>query len=255
MESLTKLKEWSSSRRGEHRMYSNICRIHYGFNILRIQIPTWILCLCLLWQIISTSLSGGCHSSCRSSISLYCCNTSRFLTKVPSFFAYAEDVNLIYVNETNNNELSSTHSVKSASVRSLQQIKKKSDKKLTINQILYKAGKRGLGGGIPGAIAGAVQVASLMWIRTIVNYQCRYGMSFKQALTILLKDGGIPRLYRGMTFALIQAPMARFVSTAANDGVQSLLSNLSLTKDWGPGRTTIVASIVVGLGRIVLMRK
>ena len=58
-----------------------------------------------------------------------------------------------------------------------------------------------------------------------------------------------------MTFALIQAPMARFVSTAANDGVQSLLSNLSLTKDWGPGRTTIVASIVVGLGRIVLMRK
>ena len=119
---------------------------------------------------------------------------------------------------------------------------------------MYRAGKRGLGGGIPGAIAGVVQVMSLMWIRTIVNYQSRYGMSFRQALTVLLNDGGIPRLYRGVTFALIQAPMARFVSTAANDGVQSLLSNLSWTKDWGPGRTTFVASLFVGLGRMLLMR-
>jgi hypothetical protein len=53
---------------------------------------------------------------------------------------------------------------------------------------------------------------------------------------------------------LVQAPLARFVSTAANDGVESLLANLSLTKDWGPGRTTVVASIVVGFWRMLLMR-
>jgi hypothetical protein len=126
--------------------------------------------------------------------------------------------------------------------------------KATLNQILYRAGKRGLGGGIPGAIAGAVQVLSLMWLRTIINYQCRYGTTFVQALRTLLNDGGIARLYCGVTFALVQAPLARFVSTAANDGVESLLANISLTKDWGPGRTTVVASIVVGFWRILLMR-
>ena len=125
---------------------------------------------------------------------------------------------------------------------------------MSLNQIMYRAGKRGLGGGIPGAIAGAFQVLSLMWLRTIINYQSRYGTTFMQALRTLLNEGGIARLYCGVSFALIQAPLARFVSTAANDGVESLLANLSLTKDWGPGRTTVVASIVVGFWRMLLMR-
>lgn len=44
--------------------------------------------------------------------------------------------------------------------------KRKNEKKpLTMNQILIKAGKRGLGGGLPGAIAGVVQVLTLMWLR------------------------------------------------------------------------------------------
>lgn len=130
-----------------------------------------------------------------------------------------------------------------------------SGKPLTLNQILYKAGKRSLGGGLSGAVAGAIQVVSLMWLRTIINYQCRYGTTFSQALVTLLRDGGIARLYRGVSFALIQAPLARFASTAANDGVESLLANLAWTREWGPGRTTVVASIVVGLWRIMLMRK
>jgi len=94
-----------------------------------------------------------------------------------------------------------------------------------------------------------------MWLRTIINYQCRYGTTFSQALRTLLQDGGVARLYRGLSFAIFQAPLARFVSTAANDGVESLLANLSWTKDWGPGRTTVVASVVVGLWRMILMRK
>lgn len=43
--------------------------------------------------------------------------------------------------------------------------KPKEEPKMTMNQILRKAGKKGLGGGIPGAIAGVVQVLSLMWLR------------------------------------------------------------------------------------------
>jgi len=128
-----------------------------------------------------------------------------------------------------------------------------SDDLLTFNQILVKAGKRGLGGGLPGAVAGVVQVVTLMWLRTIINYQSRYGASFRQAFSVLLRQGGLPRFYKGLGFALVQAPLSRFVSTAANDGVEALLSSLEATKDWGPGRSTVVASLVVGLWRMTLM--
>mmetsp|Transcript_34885 Transcript_34885/g.42091 ORF Transcript_34885/g.42091 Transcript_34885/m.42091 type:complete len:397 (+) Transcript_34885:134-1324(+) len=123
----------------------------------------------------------------------------------------------------------------------------------TLSAILYKAGKRGIGGGIPGAIAGAVQVFCLMWLRTIINYQYRYGTTIRQAVGTLLNEGGIQRFYRGVGFALIQAPLSRFVSTAANDGVEAFLSDLERTKTWGPGRCTAVASIVVGVFRMLLM--
>ncbi len=52
-----------------------------------------------------------------------------------------------------------------------------------------------------------------------------------------------------MSFALIQAPLSRFVSTAANDGIGELLKEF----DWGPGREVIVASFVVGFFRMLLM--
>lgn len=131
--------------------------------------------------------------------------------------------------------------------------KKMDDETMTVNQILLKAGKRGLGGGLPGAIAGVVQVGTLMWLRTIINYQCRYGTTFRQAFTTLMNDGGIPRFYRGLSFALVQAPISRFVSTAANDGVEALLAALNFSENWGPGRTTLVASVVVGGWRMLLM--
>lgn len=122
-----------------------------------------------------------------------------------------------------------------------------------MHQILRKAGQKGLGGGIPGFFAGIVQVVSLMWLRTIINYQCRYGTSFTHALMTLSKEGGISRLYQGVWFALIQAPLARFVSTASNDGVEFFMANFEGTKNWGPAQTTVIASIVVGMWRILLM--
>jgi len=124
---------------------------------------------------------------------------------------------------------------------------------LTLSDILSKSWKKAMNGGLPGAIAGVIQVLTLMWLRTVVNYQCRYGAPFKQSLSILYKDGGVRRFYRGLPFAIVQAPLSKFVATAANEGVHSLLGSLNFSSGWGAGRVTIVASVVVGVWRIFLM--
>lgn len=46
----------------------------------------------------------------------------------------------------------------------------------------------------------------------------RYGTTTTQALRTLYKEGGIPRFYRGLLPALLQAPLSRFGDTAANAG-------------------------------------
>mmetsp|Transcript_13318 Transcript_13318/g.21858 ORF Transcript_13318/g.21858 Transcript_13318/m.21858 type:complete len:400 (-) Transcript_13318:3414-4613(-) len=120
-------------------------------------------------------------------------------------------------------------------------------------EIFQNALKKAIGGGVPGAVAGVVQVLCLMWLRTVINYQYRYGSTFIQALSHLYSSGGIPRLYSGLGFALVQAPLSRFVSTAANDGVHNLIQNLEWTKHWGPGREVVVAAVVVGFCRMLLM--
>lgn len=126
-------------------------------------------------------------------------------------------------------------------------------KQQNVGEIFRKAGRKALGGGLPGAAAGVVQVFTLMWLRTTINYQSRYGASFFRALAILYREGGIGRFYRGIGFALFQAPITRFVATASNDGVLSLLAGLPLTKHWSPAITTVFASLTVGLFRILLM--
>ena len=124
---------------------------------------------------------------------------------------------------------------------------------MTLGEILAKAAKKGLGGGVPGFVAGVIQVITLMWLRTVVNYQSRYGTSFRETLLVLFNEGGVPRFYRGIAFALVQAPMARFVATFANDGCEALLASLPMTKHWGPARGTMISSVVVGLWRVLLM--
>jgi hypothetical protein len=124
----------------------------------------------------------------------------------------------------------------------------------TLESILKKSLKKAVGGGIPGAAAGLIQVMTLMWLRTLINYQSRYGgSSFRRSFATMYADGGIRRFYRGVGFALVQAPLSRFVSTAANDGINALLPALEMTKQWGPGRTTVVAALVVGAWRMLLM--
>lgn len=120
-------------------------------------------------------------------------------------------------------------------------------------QILREAGKRALGGGLPGAAAMGVQVCSLMWLRTTMNYQYRYGSGTIEAVKTLYADGGIRRFYRGVGPAMFQGPLSRFGDTAANAGALSLLNQNPKTKDLPVAAKTMVASTCAGLWRINLM--
>lgn len=87
---------------------------------------------------------------------------------------------------------------------------------------LSRAGKRALGGGIPGFLAMLLQVVTLMWMRTLVNYQYSRGGTFADAFATLYAEGGIARFYSGFSFAVIAGPLSRFGDTAANAGIMAL---------------------------------
>jgi hypothetical protein len=123
-----------------------------------------------------------------------------------------------------------------------------------LSEALAKARKDALRGGLPGMVAMAAQVLSLMWLRTAVNYQYRHGgTSMKTALKTLYKEGGIRRLYAGVSVALFQAPLSRFGDTAANAGALSLTENLAGLKDLPVQVKTVFASVGAGSFRVFLM--
>jgi hypothetical protein len=118
---------------------------------------------------------------------------------------------------------------------------------------LNKALNRALGGGVSGAAAMFINVGSLMWLRTTVNYQYRYGTTTTEAFKKLYKDGGIPRFYKGVGPALIQGPLSRFGDTAANVGVLALLDSYDTTRNLSPFLKTGLASVTAASWRIFLM--
>lgn len=114
------------------------------------------------------------------------------------------------------------------------------------NLILEKALNRSLNAGIAGYSAMIFQVTSMMWLRTTMNYQFKNGGTTFNTLKLLYKDGGIPRFYRGVSFALLYAPIARFGDTAANVGVMTYLEDSNMSK----ANKTFIGSTVAGLWRI-----
>ena len=83
---------------------------------------------------------------------------------------------------------------------------------------------KAIGGGASGALAGVVQVSSLMWLRTAMNYQYANGGNGTLAtVATLYEEGGLPRLYRGVQYALVQNPLSRFGDAAANAAVPALV--------------------------------
>lgn len=57
-------------------------------------------------------------------------------------------------------------------------------------EVVLTALKKAGGGGAAGAAAMAANVAALMWLRTTVCFQYRYGMSTSAAMRHLYNDGG-----------------------------------------------------------------
>ncbi|CAM9851859.1 unnamed protein product, partial [Ectocarpus fasciculatus] len=117
-------------------------------------------------------------------------------------------------------------------------------------RVLKRCLARAASGGIPGAVAGLLQVVTLMWLRTIVNYQCRYGTSIGAAASELYRQGGVLRFYRGVVFALVSNPMSRFGMAAANEGAMALSDALPMQVS--VTFTTWIASLFAGVWRVVL---
>lgn len=123
----------------------------------------------------------------------------------------------------------------------------------SFNDILSKAASKAFAGGLAGAGAMAVQVCSLMWMRTTMNYQYRYGTGTREALRTLYAEGGIPRFYRGIGPALIQGPVSRFGDTAANAGVLAFFDGYEQTRNWPAAFKTIFSSGAAAGMRIFLV--
>jgi len=123
----------------------------------------------------------------------------------------------------------------------------------SMGDILSSAGTRALSGGVPGMVAMGIQVCSLMWLRTTVNYQYRYGTGTLHALKTLYAQGGVRRFYRGVGPALVQGPLSRFGDTASNTGMLALLDSYEATTTLPLGVKTGSASLAAAMFRILLM--
>eukprot|EP01063_Lacrimia_lanifica_P011235 TRINITY_DN18057_c0_g1_i1.p1 TRINITY_DN18057_c0_g1~~TRINITY_DN18057_c0_g1_i1.p1 ORF type:complete len:316 (+),score=98.32 TRINITY_DN18057_c0_g1_i1:70-1017(+) len=71
--------------------------------------------------------------------------------------------------------------------------------------------------GSAGFLAGMLQVLAFMWLRTVMNHQYANGGSMLGVLAALYAEGGVGRFYKGLEFAIVQAPMTRFGDTFLNN--------------------------------------
>lgn len=119
--------------------------------------------------------------------------------------------------------------------------------------IIRRSLQKALPSGAAGATAMGLNVATLMWLRTTVNYQYRYGTSTLVALRTLYAEGGVRRFYRGVAPALVQGPMSRFGDTAANTGIMELLNASPSTASLPTPVKTAVCSLGAAGWRLFLM--
>ena len=97
-----------------------------------------------------------------------------------------------------------------------------------------------------------LQVLTLMPLRTVMNYQYRYGKGTTTAIRTLYHDGGWTRYYQGLAAALIQGPVSRFGDTAANAGILALLQSNSYMKRLPVLVQTVFASLAAAAFRMIL---
>ena len=108
--------------------------------------------------------------------------------------------------------------------------------------------QKALRAGLNGYKAMTIQVFSLMWLRTVMNYQYKNGGTFKEVFLKLYKEGGIRRFYSGIIPALIQGPLCRFGDTFSNAIILNFFKNYNFPIFIKTG----LASTTAGLIRIIL---
>lgn len=129
----------------------------------------------------------------------------------------------------------------------------KESKQLSVGDVFDQAKAKAFRGGLAGAGAMVVQVSTLMWLRTTMNYQYRNGGTTTHALKTLYAEGGVLRFYRGYTPALLQGPLSRFGDTAANVGCLAFMDANESTKTLPTLVKTLAASLSAAAFRIFLM--
>lgn len=87
---------------------------------------------------------------------------------------------------------------------------------------------KSLKSGMSGAGAMTIQVSSLMWLRTTMNYQYKYGGKMIPTIRSLYAEGGITRFYRGIMPALMLGPISRFGDTSMNAAAIIIFEGSSL---------------------------
>ncbi|KAG9312448.1 mitochondrial carrier domain-containing protein [Chiua virens] len=115
--------------------------------------------------------------------------------------------------------------------------------------------KSALGGGLSGAAASMSTILSAFLpqpLRTVMNYQYRYGTVTTEAIKTLYADGGWPRYYQGLVAALIQGPVSRFGDTAANAGILTLLQSNKFMRQLPTLVKTAFASVTAACFRMLL---
>lgn len=105
--------------------------------------------------------------------------------------------------------------------------------------------------GSAGFVAGTLQVVAFMWLRTVMNYQYKFGGSTREVLSKLYREGGVARLYRGLfPWAIFQAPLSRFGDVCANELIVGLAS--ALLPQLPLGLVTFLGSMSGALWRVLI---
>lgn len=108
--------------------------------------------------------------------------------------------------------------------------------------------KKAIKAGLNGYKAMTIQVFSLMWLRTVMNYQYKNGGTFNEVLQKLYKEGGVKRFYSGLVPALIQGPLCRFGDTFSNAIILNLLGRVKFPIFIKTG----LASATAGMIRVII---
>jgi len=96
----------------------------------------------------------------------------------------------------------------------------------------------------------ALQVFSLMWMRTTMNYQFKNGGGFLHTLRTLYAEGGVVRFYRGIVPALVIGPISRFGDTGANMLATTVFASTPSLSNLPIFIQTSLGSVMAGLWRL-----